>query len=81
MSQYLADGIETDPLTGHQTGRHMPQVEPPLLSIEVMMGGQLMVVDGVFDGQHLLFSSLRGLVTGIKKPARGGFDEGGLGVF
>ena len=29
----------------------------------------------------VLSPGLIGLVTGIKKPARGGFDEGGLGVF
>ena len=40
-----------------------------------------MEVGGGFDGQHGAFSRLRCLVTGIKKPARGGFNKGGWGVF
>ena len=34
---------------------------------------------GRFDGQHGAFSSWIGLVTGIKKPARGGFMKGDWG--
>ena len=49
--------------------------------VEGMIGWELIKVGGGFDGQHGAFSRLRCLVTGIKKPARGGFNKGGWGVF
>ena len=49
--------------------------------VEVMIGRQFTKIGRGYDGQHGAFSRLWCLVTGIKKPARGGFIKGDWGVW
>ena len=48
--------------------------------VEGMIRWELTKVGGGFDSQHLLSPGCGSLVTGIKKPARGGFMKGDWGI-